>query len=204
MSMDSFDMDAGALCLDFANTVEWHASDHPTDKLADFAGLLAWAETAEILPAEQAKRLQQSARNQPEIAQATFDRAIRLRETIYRLFAGYSRQGDFNTQDLAFLNEALSESLSHLQITAAPAGFAWTWADNADDFERILWPIARSAAELLVSDKLDRVRRCADDRGCGYLFLDTSRNGSRRWCSMESCGNRAKARRHYKRQQKGE
>ena len=71
-------------------------------------------------------------------------------------------------------------------------------------FDRILWPVARSAGELLISDKLDRVRQCADDRGCGYLFVDTSRNRSRRWCSMESCGNRAKAHRHYQRQQKGQ
>jgi predicted RNA-binding Zn ribbon-like protein len=67
-----------------------------------------------------------------------------------------------------------------------------------------MWPVVHSAAELLTSPHLDRVRQCADDRGCGFLFFDTSRNGSRRWCSMESCGNRAKARRHYQRTKAGE
>jgi predicted RNA-binding Zn ribbon-like protein len=81
------------------------------------------------------------------------------------------------------------------------AEFAWDWAEDPDSLDRVLWVVARSAGELLTSDQLDRVRQCADDRGCGYLFLDTSRNRSRRWCSMESCGNRAKARRHYQRQQ---
>jgi predicted RNA-binding Zn ribbon-like protein len=69
------------------------------------------------------------------------------------------------------------------------------------DLDEMLRPVARSAADWLVSADVDRVRLCADDRGCGYLFVDTSRNRSRRWCSMESCGNRAKARRHYERHQ---
>jgi predicted RNA-binding Zn ribbon-like protein len=67
----------------------------------------------------------------------------------------------------------------------------------------MLWPVARSAADLLTSaEELARVGQCADDRGCGWLFFDTSRNHSRRWCAMKDCGNRAKARRHYRRQRK--
>jgi predicted RNA-binding Zn ribbon-like protein len=64
----------------------------------------------------------------------------------------------------------------------------------------MLWPILRSAAEVLTSEKRTRLGQCADDRGCGWLFLDTSKNRSRRWCDMEDCGNRAKARRHYLRE----
>ena len=75
--------------------------------------------------------------------------------------------------------------------------FAWDWTpENALD--RVLWPVVRDAAELLSGEDLDRVGRCAD-ANCGWLFLDTSRNHSRRWCSMKDCGNRAKARRHYQR-----
>jgi len=78
------------------------------------------------------------------------------------------------------------------------AGFSGSWP-AADYLDRPLWPVARAAADLLQSEQLERVGECADDRGCGYLFLDTSRNHSRRWCSMESCGNRAKARSHDRR-----
>ena len=84
----------------------------------------------------------------------------------------------------------------HIRVTEV-GGHAIVCFNN---LERVVWPVARSAADLLTSDLLSRVRRCEDDRGCGYLFIDTSRNRSRRWCSMESCGNRAKARRHYARQ----
>jgi len=196
-----FDLDAGALCLDFANTVEWHASDHPDDKLHNYTDLIAWAEAAAVLPPERADRSRRMAQKQPKMAGTAFDRAIRLREAIYRLFVDVSEQGTFQAGDLALLNEALSESLSHLQVGPSSAGFDWGWAESSVDFGQILWPVARSAGDLLISDKLERVRQCADDRGCGYLFVDTSRNRSRRWCSMESCGNRAKAHRHYRRQQ---
>ena len=78
-------------------------------------------------------------------------------------------------------------------------GVAWSWEVDKDALDWPLYPIARSAATLLTSPERARVGECADDRGCGYLFLDTSRNRSRRWCSMEDCGNRAKAILHYER-----
>jgi predicted RNA-binding Zn ribbon-like protein len=201
MHTHTFDLDAGALCLDFANSVDWHASDHPDDKLHNFTDLIAWAEAAAVLSPDRADRSRQMAQKQPQMARAAFERAIGLRELIYRLFVDVSEQETVHAEDLALLNEALNESLSHLQIVTSSTGFNWGWAESSVEFDQILWPVARSAGELLTSDRLGRVRQCADDRGCGYLFVDTSRNRSRRWCSMESCGNRAKARRHYRRQQ---
>jgi predicted RNA-binding Zn ribbon-like protein len=204
METQTFDFEAGALCLDFANTVDWHASDHPQDRLHDYFDLIAWAEAAALLPPDQADYLRQMAEEKPQQAETIFARAIRLRGAIYRLFVDVSEQGTFHDEDLALLNEALSESLAHLQLVPSAAGFDWDWAKEMLGFDHILWPVARSAGELLASDKLERVSQCADDRGCGYLFVDTSRNRSRRWCSMESCGNRAKAQRHYHRQQEGQ
>ena len=86
----------------------------------------------------------------------------------------------------------------HLRIEADPEGFGWTWEAPVDRFDRILWPIARSAAELLTSPDVADLRECASDR-CSWLFLDRSRTRRRRWCDMKVCGNRAKARRHYRR-----
>ena len=83
----------------------------------------------------------------------------------------------------------------------APSGqcYTWEWAKYDQDLDRPLWPVARTAADLLTSGRLDRVRECPGADGCGWLFYDTSKNGSRRWCSMEGCGNVAKARRLYAR-----
>ncbi len=78
----------------------------------------------------------------------------------------------------------------------AGGGFAWEWDAGGDVLARPLWALARSAADLLTSPRLSRVRECPGEDGCGWLFLDTSKNGSRRWCSMQGCGSRAKARRY--------
>lgn len=202
MTKGEFDLDAGALCLDFANTLEWRSAKHPKELLSDYSDLIRWGEAAGIVPSGRANRLQQIAEGHPERAAAALECALRLREAIYRIFSSFSEQENVDSEDLAALNKSLARSLSHLQIIPSSQGFAWDWTESPDGLDQIVWPPTRSAGELLASDRLDRVRQCADDRGCSYLFIDTSRNRSRRWCSMESCGNRAKARRHYKRQQK--
>ena len=88
-------------------------------------------------------------------------------------------------------------SRTHARIVSTKEGFKWDWSEELA-LDRMLWFIARSAADLLTSGNLDRVRQCGDEE-CGWLFIDTTKNRSRRWCDMTDCGNRAKARRHYSR-----
>ena len=200
MGTRSFDFDSGELCLDFANTAEWHASENPVDKLCDYSDLLAWGEAAHLLPSDWLVRLRQLLNAQPEDAALAYGRAIQLREAIYRIFADVAREMSARPDDLVVLNEVLKDAQCHLRVTQSPQGFAWQWVEVPGGLGQILWPVSRSAADLLTSNSLERVKECADDRGCGYLFIDTSRNRSRRWCSMESCGNRAKVRQHRERQ----
>lgn len=189
----------GRLCLDFANTVDWHASDRPEELLTSYGEFIAWSQRAGILTGEQAQSLLQQAAERPDEAEAAFKQAIALREAIYGIFAALAHGRSPQESDLSALNAALSEALVHARIALTEAGFDWQWAGDEDALDRPLWPIARSAADLLTSDEVQRVGQCADDRGCGWLFLDTSRNHSRRWCSIKDCGNRAKARRYYAR-----
>jgi predicted RNA-binding Zn ribbon-like protein len=135
------------------------------------------------------------------VAKRSYDFAIQVREALYRIFSLRYAGKPITEADLAFLNSVVREALAHLQLTPLEDGFRWDWSPEIDGANLILWPVARAAAELLTSDKASRVRVCEDDRGCGYLFIDQTKNHSRRWCSMESCGNRAKARRHYSRLQ---
>jgi len=199
MSTDKFDFESGELCLDFANSVDWHASLHPHDRLTGFYDLVAWGEAAGVISSQGAEQLQQFAEGEPEKAGTSFERAAILREAIYRIFSNRANGEGINPDDLKILNEALREAMSHLQLAPYSQGFQWEWAEVENAFNRVAWAVARSAGELMTSDRLVRVSECADDRGCGYLFIDTSRNHSRRWCSMETCGNRAKASRNYKR-----
>ena len=190
----------GWLCLDFANTAEWHASDEPVEELNGYADLVTWAQLRGVLTDRETAHLLQIARVRPADAAAVLNQAVALREVIYRIFSAVAAGGSPDTGDLAALNAAAAQALAHLRVVRTQAGFDWDWDGDEDALDQMLWPVVHSAVDLLTSEELDRVGECADDRGCGWLFLDTSRNRSRRWCSMEDCGNRAKARRHYERQ----
>jgi predicted RNA-binding Zn ribbon-like protein len=159
---------------------------------------VTWSQHVGIMTESTAHHLRQRAARHPAIASATLERAIALRETIFRIFSAVAEGHSPEATDVATLNGALSETLSRLRLTMTADGFGWQWAGSGDSLEQMLWPVTRSAAELLTTGELSRVRMCGGE-DCGWLFFDTSRNQSRRWCSMEDCGNRAKARRYHQR-----
>jgi predicted RNA-binding Zn ribbon-like protein len=188
------------LPLNFANTVEWHASAQPEEKLKSYFDLVAWSWAAGLLAENEAQYALKEAENHPSETSAVLEKAIELREIIFRIFSAVANNKEPERTDLAYLNNALIEALTQAKIVPTLNGFEWSWVVGKGSFDRMLWPIVHSAAELLTSEDIDRVGQCGDDRGCGWLFFDTSRNHSRRWCRMEDCGNRAKAHRHYHRQ----
>jgi len=204
MSEYTFDHDSGSLALDFSNTSEWHASEKPSEHLHNFADLVDWGEEFLLLPAHEARRLRQSASEQPEQAAQSYEHAIQLREALFAIFSSRYRGRPIPEPALTLLNEMVRRAMAHLQLVPVGGELNWKWAPEVEGVNLILWPVARAAAELLTSEKSGRVRECDDDRGCGWLFIDQSKNRSRRWCSMESCGNRAKARRHYARRESPE
>ncbi|MFQ6615185.1 MAG: CGNR zinc finger domain-containing protein [Fidelibacterota bacterium] len=187
------------ICLDFANTLEWHSSDHPEEHVQTYEDLVSWARDVGILEDQEVVGLLQQAKKRPSTAKKVYEKAISLREAMYRMFSRIAAGGEPEKSDLNILNASLSEALPHLRLTQTKGGLDWRWFDEGTGLDRILWPIAHSAADLLTSGKIDRVGECADDRGCGWLFFDMSRNRSRRWCDMKDCGNRDKVRRYYAR-----
>jgi predicted RNA-binding Zn ribbon-like protein len=191
-----FEFTGNWLCLDFANTMSDRPSDSPQELLKSYNDLVSWAAQAHIVTENEAERLREKARSRPEEASAVLKRAIDLREAIYRIFSALGNDSSAEEADLVILNGALSEGMAQAHLVPKANGFSWDWSGKEDALERILWLVARSAADLLVSEELDTVRVCASE-DCQWLFLDTSKNKSRRWCDMKSCGNRAKARRHY-------
>jgi predicted RNA-binding Zn ribbon-like protein len=197
-----WDFDAGRMPLDFANTAEWHASDQPHEKLQDYSDLVAWSKDARLLSKSEAAGLMTNAVHAPKEAAKALKKAVALRDVIYRILSTAAKRKTIKSSDLSKFNHALAEGLENTKIAATTNGFEWTWGKSDRAFDQMLWPILRATAELLTSQDIKRVGQCADDRGCGYLFYDTSRNHSRRWCSMDSCGNRAKAQRHYRRRSK--
>jgi predicted RNA-binding Zn ribbon-like protein len=197
-AVKDWEFDSGQLPLDFVNTAEWHLRPEPDESLNDYSDLVSWSAAAGVIDVEMAHYLLKEAAKFPQEAESVFVRALALREAIFGIFLAAVEATEARDSDLALINEILKEASRDLLVEQTPDRFKWEW--SCKSLSCMLGPIARSAAELLTSNELDRVGLCADeDHGCGYMFFDTSRNHSRRWCSMDSCGNRAKAKRHYRR-----
>jgi predicted RNA-binding Zn ribbon-like protein len=196
----TFKFRGGVPCLDFVNTVAWRLTDRPVEYLGSYEDLLAWGRQAGLLASEETGILSERATTDPEEARATLPRAIALREAVHRILSAAIVSGPPDEGALTVLNRELSEALSRLRVVHTPEdAYAWAW-DRGGDGRALepdcpLWPVARSAADLLTSPKLGRVKVCAGE-GCGWMFLDESRNGSRRWCDSRDCGNRERVRKH--------
>jgi predicted RNA-binding Zn ribbon-like protein len=188
------------LCLDYANTRCWRGSEAPTETLHGFDDLLEWlARTADPAPlVATARAWARNATAVPEL----FAEAIAVREAIYGIFSGLASGEPIADRELAELNRALAEAPARRRIARGDDGYGWQ-ADIGDiSVANLLAPVLWSAAELLLNAPHRRIRRCANDR-CLWLFVDTSKSGTRRWCDMTSCGNRAKAARHYSKVRRG-
>jgi len=192
-----YNTETGWLCLDFANTVGWHASSNPEETITEYADLLDWSRQVGIVSTAEAEGLGGISKKKPAEAQAILNKARVIREAIYNILSNISHGLPVITADLTIINKAVAGMLSHSKLKSEDNGFIWDWDSKRERLDFILWPIVRSATELITSETLQRVGQCADEQGCGWLFWDYSRNKSRRWCDIRDCGNRAKARRYY-------
>jgi predicted RNA-binding Zn ribbon-like protein len=188
------------LCLDYANTLAWRGSPAPEESLHRLDDLLDWLgrDAGGLADAQRQAATPQAATHQAEAA-ALFAEALRLRETIYRIFAAQAAGDGVAAGDVAVLNRALGQSPPRARLMPSAAGYAWqaTATRKPVSAPTLLAPVLWSAGDLLARPDDHRIRRCANAK-CLWLFLDRSKAGTRRWCDMAACGNRAKAQRHYR------
>lgn len=156
-----------------------------------------------LLTPDEMKVLSEWATTDPEEALVTLSRAIALRETVHQVLSTAIVGEPSDTRALTVLNWELSEALSRLRVVhAADNAFVWSWERGGDGRELLpeypLWPVVHSAAKLLISPRFSRVKVCAGE-GCAWMFVDESRNKSRRWCDSADCGNRERVRKHLAR-----
>lgn len=195
----AFELNAGRLCLDFTNTVRARPLSEKVDLITSYADLLSWARQATILTPGEAAALAETAHQQPRAAADALAQAGSLREALYGLFSARAAGLPAPASDLHTVNRAIGKAMTRAGLSpSAGGGFEWGWPGAPLGLDRVAWWVARSAAELLTSKELTSVRECAG-YDCGRLFMDGTKNRSRRWCDMASCGNRAKGRRHYER-----
>ncbi|NTX05106.1 ABATE domain-containing protein [Myxococcus sp. CA051A] len=178
---DGFKFRSGRLSLDLPATLAGRLQDVPRDLLQAPADLGRW-----LVAAGLATQMQE-----PSAEELT--QARELREAIYRLGMARARGESFSARDRAILNRWAAEPPPAPQL--GPRGLLWTGAGVRGQ----LAAVARDAAELLGGPFAERIRNCSQE-GCALLFVDTSRSGQRRWCSMAGCGNKAKVAEFRRRQ----
>jgi predicted RNA-binding Zn ribbon-like protein len=197
----TFHIGHGALCLDFANTVSWRGSEAPAEHLPTYGELIRFALQTGLLSEPEARPLRREAARRPGAATRALRKAVALREALSRTFATLASGRPPDAADLALLNASLPMALRELRVAASDRGFKWTWRGDPRELDRLLWPVARDAAVFLTSADLSRLRTCGNPR-CRWVFHDGTRSGTRRWCSMAVCGNRAKLHRFRQRRRR--
>lgn len=198
----TFDLSSGALCLDFANTLGDRLEPVPDERLGSFQDLVAFGRQAGLISDDEAGQLLEMAARRPFEAAGAHAAALALREEIFRVTAALADGVQPDPDDVASLQTAISEALRNGRLVPGEEGFTWSWDGSPLTLDRLRWPVAYSALELLTHGDLDRLRKCAAD-DCDWLFIDTSRNRSRKWCDMKTCGNRAKVARFRERHEHG-
>jgi predicted RNA-binding Zn ribbon-like protein len=195
VGVDEIPFVAGNLCLDFVNTSGARESAAPRERLTSYQDLLLWSRRAGVLDPGTGKRLRRAAAHRQVDAERALRRVRALRERLHQLFLGVAEGRHASTTLLVTLDRLWRAARNRQILVSSEGGFEIRFASNTDDLDRMFWPIVVSAVELLTSERLRALRRCAE---CDWLFLDESKNGSRRWCKA-TCGNRARSRKRYDR-----
>ena len=200
-----FELTGGRLCLDLVNTVDNRPGPARQEHLNRYEELVDWSVQTGIVTRREGQSLKRRSRKHSRRATAALANTLELRESLFSLFSAAAAGRPLPEAALEALNRRLPVALARLRLKCGTEGPEWSWAKHekgAGDLNRFLAPVVDSAAELLTSPDLTRVRECEADP-CSWLFLDHSRNHSRRWCDMSVCGNRVKARRHYRKSRAG-
>jgi predicted RNA-binding Zn ribbon-like protein len=183
--------------LDFVNTVDWTSAGLRNDRLESYVRLLAWARGTGVVSERAALRLRRIAARQSERAARALREAWQVRRVLKELFDG-AAAGQLPRKTLDGLNQLLAQAARRLMVAPSPnvaaTRLTWQWRGAGEELDAPLWPVVWSAADLLRSDEAGRIRVCAGE-ACGWVYVDRSRNGLRRWCEMETCGTLAKGRR---------
>ncbi|GIG68327.1 CGNR zinc finger domain-containing protein [Phytomonospora endophytica] len=184
----------GDVAVDFFNTVDWRSDpSRRHERLPDYRHLLAWLKETGLLSAGEAGALAALAGEDPGRATSEHALVIELRDDTYDALADDGRPGA--------LQRHLPAAHAASRLTREPGG-AWNWVPASLDLDTPRHLLAMEFARLLTAEKVARFHRC-EDRHCGWVFLDTSRQRNRRWCSAADCGNRNRVRAHYERTRTG-
>ena len=192
---ETFRCPGGELCLDFCNTGQGARGARQVEWVSDFGELLTWLQAAAAVSAKQAAMLRAAAERSPEAAHRVWARAITFRETLARVLIANALGRKPSAEDVQAIESEYARAVRYARLAPAAEGYRWVIDAEAHELEAALQPIVESALSLMTSPRMARLRRCGNAT-CYWLFIDETKNCSRRWCEMASCGNVMKVRRH--------
>lgn len=195
--VEALRLDGGQLALDFVNTIGGLIDTTPKpseENLRSYGDLLAWSMRVEVLARPEAERLDRKARRDTAGADATLGEALALRELVYSVLRPVAEGAEPDPDLLDALRRRALEAERRATLVRDGDTYRPRWAH--DELASPLDPLAYAAMELLTQGPLDQLKPCGR---CRWLFLDRSKNQSRRWCSMEECGTHTKTERYVER-----
>jgi predicted RNA-binding Zn ribbon-like protein len=195
----SWEFIGGALCLDFINTVHRYGADDPEDDLKTPEDLLSWAVAAKVLSPGEASGMKRRFREQPTAGRDALEMGKQVRAQLRAMLAAPRKMPGLG--QVRALNSLLSQQSAVPGLAAEAGRLQLQWRPKSPPAQGILLSVLLSAAEVMTGDDFGRIRECASPT-CTFLFLDTSKNHSRRWCDMRMCGNRAKVGQFRERQRR--
>ena len=195
-----FEFIGAHLATDFLNTSSFrYDKGRAHEHIQTYADLVEFARQAGEISAPLARRLIAEAEAHPEKAAHVYRRTVTLREAAWLALSRIAHEKEPPRESVDVISAEAAEAQAHARLVRADDGWRWQWPD--DDMSRPLWPIARAAADLLTSEDRHLLRECSDDT-CAWMFVDRTKNHSRRWCSENTCGSRAKVRAFRQRQKR--
>ncbi|WP_295123663.1 CGNR zinc finger domain-containing protein [uncultured Chitinophaga sp.] len=200
-SISTLLLDGGTLCLNFTNTIANRSVPEPFDYLGNYLDILRWYRRTEVLKPSVIKTLERLAKAYPPKAAAVFEKAIALRELLYAMFAGQAEGLSPKEQLVAEFNQYLAAAFSQLNLDHYNRKEPATLSFTMPELDLVWWEIVKSAVEVFTSRQLQLVRRCP---ACNWLFVDKSKNHSRKWCNMATCGDVHKVKQFYERKKKSD
>jgi len=194
-TIETLELDGGWLCLDFINTVGNRVEVPSICYLPTNNEVLKWAKRVKLFSSKEIREITEYNSKYPDIAEKDHKKIINIRETLYQMFSAIANDFPPTRPVLKKFNKYLSETFNNLKLAVDKNRVVTEdWQKENTGMHQFQFQIIRSAYELLKSDLLITLKQC--DK-CGWLFLDRSKNRSRKWCNMDTCGSSEKSKRYY-------
>ena len=192
-------LDGGCHSLNFINTIHSRTEEQAFDYLKSYYDLLDWCSKVRLLPNGRINRLKNAVQKNETKAESILKQIKGKREVLHQVFSSLINKKKIDSTAEDEFNESLSNALSNLAFKFEKGKINLGWQENGIDLFEPIWIIFKDAFDILNSIQLNRIKEC---RSCGWLFLDKSKNNSRAWCNMQTCGSIDKSKRYYRKKKK--